>query len=49
MMRIICPTDFSKSAERAGRQAAGLAKSLGAEVVLVHVASEAQPCGGKAS
>jgi nucleotide-binding universal stress UspA family protein len=41
-MRIICPTDFSESAERAVRQAAGLAKSLGAEVVLVHVASEAQ-------
>ena len=42
MMRIVCPTDFSESAERAVRQAAGLAKSLGAEVVLVHVESEAQ-------
>jgi nucleotide-binding universal stress UspA family protein len=42
MMRIVCPTDFSESAERAVRQAASLAKSLGAEVVLVHVASEAQ-------
>jgi universal stress protein A len=42
VMRIVCPTDFSQSAERAERQAAELARSLGAEVVLLHVASEAQ-------
>jgi nucleotide-binding universal stress UspA family protein len=41
MTRIVCPTDFSESAVRAERQAAELARALGAEVVLVHVASEA--------
>ena len=41
MKRIVCPTDFSESAVAAERQAADLARALGAEVVLLHVASEA--------
>jgi nucleotide-binding universal stress UspA family protein len=38
--RIVCPTDFSDAAAPAERLAAALARSLGAEVVLLHVASE---------
>ncbi len=41
MKRIVCPTDFSERAAPAERQAVGLAKAMGAEVVLVHVAIEA--------
>jgi nucleotide-binding universal stress UspA family protein len=41
MKRILCPTDFSASAAAAERQAASLASALGAEVLLIHVASEA--------
>jgi nucleotide-binding universal stress UspA family protein len=39
--RLVCPTDFSEAAEPAERQAADLARSLGAEIVLLHVTSEA--------
>jgi nucleotide-binding universal stress UspA family protein len=39
--RIVCPTDFSAAAANAERHAVGLAKALGAELVLLHVASEA--------
>jgi nucleotide-binding universal stress UspA family protein len=39
--RILCPTDFSDSAAVAERQAAGLAGPLGAEIVFVHVATQA--------
>jgi nucleotide-binding universal stress UspA family protein len=38
--RILCPTDFSESAASAEQQAVELARALGAEIVLVHVASE---------
>jgi nucleotide-binding universal stress UspA family protein len=41
MKRIVCATDFSAAAEVAERQAARLAGVLGAELVLLHVASEA--------
>jgi universal stress protein A len=41
MRRIVCPTDFSESAVGAERHAADLARALGAELVLVHVASDA--------
>ena len=41
MKRILCPTDFSEAAGPAERQAVALAKVLGAELVLLHVASEA--------
>lgn len=41
MKRIICPTDFSEPAALAERQAVRLALALGAEVVLLHVATEA--------
>lgn len=40
MKRIVCPTDFSDAAEAAERQAAALAGPLGAELVLLHVATE---------
>ena len=40
MKRIVCPTDFSQAAATAERQAAALAGPLGAEIVLLHVASE---------
>jgi nucleotide-binding universal stress UspA family protein len=39
--RIVCPTDFSAAAANAERHAVGLARALGAELVLLHVASEA--------
>ena len=38
--RIVCPTDFSPTAQRAGQYAAELARSFGAEVVLLHVVPE---------
>jgi nucleotide-binding universal stress UspA family protein len=38
--RILCPTDFSDAAAPAERQAVVLARPLGAELVLLHVASE---------
>jgi nucleotide-binding universal stress UspA family protein len=41
MKRIVCPTDFSEPAVLAERQAVRLALALGAEVVLLHVATEA--------
>jgi nucleotide-binding universal stress UspA family protein len=41
MKRIVCATDFSERAAAAERQAVQLAKALGAEIVLAHVASEA--------
>jgi nucleotide-binding universal stress UspA family protein len=41
MKQIVCPTDFSDSATVAERQAAQLARALGAEILLVHVATEA--------
>jgi nucleotide-binding universal stress UspA family protein len=37
---IVCPTDFSESALAARHEAARLARALGAEIVLVHVATE---------
>jgi nucleotide-binding universal stress UspA family protein len=40
MKRLLCPTDFSESAAAAERHATRLAQALGAELVLVHVASE---------
>jgi nucleotide-binding universal stress UspA family protein len=41
MKRIVCPTDFSEAAAAAEREAVRLAIAFGAEIVLVHVASEA--------
>jgi nucleotide-binding universal stress UspA family protein len=41
MKRILCPTDFSERAAGAERQAVGLAKALGAELVLAHVGTDA--------
>jgi nucleotide-binding universal stress UspA family protein len=41
MKRIVCATDFSERAADAERRAARLARALGAELVLAHVASEA--------
>ena len=41
MKRILCPTDLSDAAEPAVEQASRLAGTLGAEVVLLYVASEA--------
>ncbi|MCA8976063.1 MAG: universal stress protein [Planctomycetes bacterium] len=38
--RIVCPTDFSDPARRAAAYAVKLAKSCGAEVVLLHVVAE---------
>jgi nucleotide-binding universal stress UspA family protein len=42
-MRLLCPTDFSESADRAQRRAVGLARALGAELVLLHVATDPPP------
>jgi len=47
MKRIMCPTDFSDAAEHAQSQAVGLARALGAELLLLHVATEA-PLGNTA-
>ncbi|MGH7264281.1 MAG: universal stress protein [Candidatus Rokuibacteriota bacterium] len=41
MKKILHPTDFSEGAERARAEAVRLAKSLGAELLLLHVAVEA--------
>lgn len=41
MRKILHPTDFSEGAERARDDAIRLAKSLGAELLLLHVAVEA--------
>jgi universal stress protein A len=41
MKRIVCATDFSERAASAERQAVALARALGAELVLVHVGTEA--------
>ena len=41
MKRLVCATDFSEGAAAAERQAAALARALGAELLLLHVASEA--------
>lgn len=38
--RILCPTDFSKPAGRAVAYAAELARSVGAELILLHVIPE---------
>ena len=40
MKRLVCPTDFSDAAAPAERLAVRLARALGAELVLLHVASE---------
>lgn len=37
-MKLLHPTDFSETAEQAEAQAVALAKALGAEIVLLHVA-----------
>jgi len=37
---IVCPTDFSESAQVARQEAVRLARALDAQVVLVHVATE---------
>ncbi len=42
-MRILHPTDFSESADRAQRRAVGLARALGAELVLLHVTADLPP------
>jgi universal stress protein A len=41
MKRIVCPTDFSTTSEAAIAEAERLASSVGAELVLLHVAVEA--------
>jgi nucleotide-binding universal stress UspA family protein len=38
--RLLCPTDFSDAAAPAERLAVSLARTLGAELVLLHVASD---------
>lgn len=38
--RIVCPTDFSPTAQRAAQYAAEIARSFGAEIVLLHVIPE---------
>jgi nucleotide-binding universal stress UspA family protein len=38
--RVLCPTDFSDAAAPAERLAVTMAQALGAELVLLHVASE---------
>lgn len=38
--KIVCPTDFSPTAHRAAQYAAELAKTFGAELVLLHVVPE---------
>jgi nucleotide-binding universal stress UspA family protein len=43
MMRIVHPTDFSVCAEQARAVAVQLARALGAELLLLHVAVEAPP------
>lgn len=40
-MKIVHPTDFSACAEQAGGLAVALARALGAELILLHVAVEA--------
>lgn len=40
MKRILCPTDFSEASAAAERLAVTMARSLGSELVLLHVASE---------
>ena len=40
-MRILHPTDFSECAEQAEAQATWLARSLGAELILLHVSAQA--------
>jgi nucleotide-binding universal stress UspA family protein len=40
VQRIVCPIDFSDASAAAERQAASLAGALGAEVLLLHVATE---------
>jgi nucleotide-binding universal stress UspA family protein len=42
-MRILHPTDFSESADRAQHRAVGLARGLGAELVLLHVTADLPP------
>ena len=42
-MRLLHPTDFSESADRAQRRAVGLARALGAELVLLHVTTDPPP------
>jgi nucleotide-binding universal stress UspA family protein len=39
-MKLLHPTDFSETAEQAEAQALALARALGAEIVLLHVAVE---------
>ncbi len=39
-MKILHPTDFSACAEQARAQAVGLARALGAELILLHVSVE---------
>lgn len=39
-MTIVHPTDFSETADQAERQAARLARSLGGELILLHVSVE---------
>lgn len=39
-MRLLHPTDFSETAEQAEAQAVALARALGAEIVLLHIAVE---------
>ncbi|HEU4367758.1 MAG TPA: universal stress protein [Methylomirabilota bacterium] len=41
MKCLVCATDFSEAAAAAERQAGALARVLGAELLLLHVASEA--------
>jgi universal stress protein A len=41
MKRILCPTDFSDAAAAAEREAVSLGRAFGAEIVLLHVATEA--------
>ena len=43
MMKIVHPTDFSACAEQARTLAVQLARALGAELVLIHVAVETPP------
>jgi nucleotide-binding universal stress UspA family protein len=43
MIRIVHPTDFSVCAEQARAVAVQLARALGAELILLHVAVEAPP------
>jgi nucleotide-binding universal stress UspA family protein len=40
-MKLLHPTDFSECAEHARDQALGLARALGAELILLHVSVEA--------